>query len=772
MLRKLIFRSKSGTEMRPTNDNHQSRHTKTAAFPSERPRSSPSVPCDSKASTSSSPLALHIVHQPDKLFGDIVFVHGFGASPYKTWTWNQDDQDSFWPAWLPDCDPTLATFRISTFGYNAKLKGSVTSLDIVDHAKDLLFALSAAFDSQDQSRSQPIIFIAHSLGGLIIKKAYTLGKHDEQYKGITLRVRGMIFLATPHRGSQYAKMLKNILSTAPAGTCSKDYIATLVLQTSTIQDINESFLIHCKDIKLCSVFETLRTHLTVRKKWLVDRDSAVLDYPNEQVVSMDANHHSICKYENRRSVNFVKIQSILLIWVAQFLEEGMYSEYARPPHKASTNAKVDGPPTALTNTYATIVESNVYHVLGIECPFDEPNASPSIGYSATCGNWLTENYSFKAWMASEASSVFMLVGVPGTGKTAISRSMIAHLWARGIDSQYHFFDESNQLKRAMSYCLRRIAAQLAMTNEEFRSALFKQHEQSGAPMTGLNQNAHALWHQRDRPRLQAARRRAARDIRHESSPGPLQADTLSPRGRQLGRVPVRCAARLRPRTAVCLVRRRGRRLLLIATRRRAETTSVTYGEKVQVCSRPAQQRQTIPPTGCRIRVIPIRCCASGLSGAAHWNLATGEEVGAVDESSEDKDDLHHHDDDDGFPVTNEEQDGPIMPDDRELPPVILCSCAVDSGRHRLVALSTYDKPYRSVFHSGAELGLLPLLGPIDTSQQINLGKETAVPRVVAAACQATPRCRGKHAAVPGRRRLDILVRPVAPFRAQQPRGCW
>ncbi|KAM3430878.1 hypothetical protein MY4824_007451 [Beauveria thailandica] len=358
--------------MRPTNDHHQSRHTETATFPSGRPESSPSVPCDSKTNISSSPLALHIVHQPDKLSGDIVFVHGFGASPYKTWTCNQDDQDSFWPAWLPDCDPTLAAFRISTFGYNAKLKDSVTSLNIVDYAKDLLFALCAAFDSQDQSQSQPIILIVHSLGGSVVKKAYTLGKHDEQYKGIAQRVRGMIFLATPHRGSQYAKMLKNILPTGPAGSCSRDYIATLALQTSTIQDINESFLIHCKDIKLCSLFEALKTHLTVRKiwtqgtvlifetPWLVDSVSAVLDYPNEQVVSMGANHHSICKYENRRSVNFVKIKSILLIWAAQLLEEDMYSEYAKPPHKASANEKVDGPPIALANTNTTSVGNKVY----------------------------------------------------------------------------------------------------------------------------------------------------------------------------------------------------------------------------------------------------------------------------------------------------------------------------------------------------------------------------------------------------------------------------
>ncbi|KAM3436800.1 hypothetical protein NHJ13734_004942 [Beauveria thailandica] len=315
----------------------------------------------------------------------LVLVHGFGASPYKTWTWNQDDQDSSWPTWLPDCDPTLATSRISTFGYNAKLKGSVTSLDIVDYAKDLLFALRAAFDSQGQSQSQPIILIAHSLGGLVVKKAYTLGKHDEQYKGIAQRVRGMIFLATPHRGSLYAKMLKNVLSTGPAGH---------------------------------------RTH--IRDTLAGQQILAVLDYPNEQAVSMGANHHSICKYENPCSVNFVKIKSILLIWAAQLLEEDMYSEYAKPPHKASANEKVDGPPIALANTNTTSVGNKVYQdnqrfydVRGSSRNVWEPDVEDPFNHT---GSFTPSTEPVIANLSSESSKVTAICISPDPGFFACGRS--------------------------------------------------------------------------------------------------------------------------------------------------------------------------------------------------------------------------------------------------------------------------------------------------------------------------------------------------------------
>ncbi|KAM3561944.1 hypothetical protein MY1884_002129 [Beauveria asiatica] len=336
MLRKLIFPSKSGTEMRPTNDHHQSRHTETATIPSGRPESSPSVPWDSKTSIPSSPLALHIVHQPDKLSGDIVLVHGFGASPYQTWTWNQDDQDSFWPAWLPDCDPTLAAFRISTFGYNAKRKGSVTSLDIVDCAKDLLFALRAAFDSQGQSQSQPVILIAHSLGGLVVKKAYTLGNHDEQYKDIAQRGTVLIF-ETP---------------------------------------------------------------------WLVDSVSAVLDYPNEQHSSW----RRICTHAN-------------------------------PPHKASANEKVHGPPIALTNTNTPSAENKVHQdnqrfhdVRASSCNVWKPDVENSFNYS---GSFTPSTEPVIADLSSESSKV-----------TAIYISPDPVFFARGrsdgsVSIGFEFHDSTN-----------------------------------------------------------------------------------------------------------------------------------------------------------------------------------------------------------------------------------------------------------------------------------------------------------------------------------------
>ena len=75
----------------------------------------------------------------------------------------------------------------------------------------------------------------------------------------------MIFLATPHRGAQYAKILTNILSAAPLGAPPKTYTTDLEAHSTALQDINEQFRTICGDLALVFFFETLKTSFGVTK---------------------------------------------------------------------------------------------------------------------------------------------------------------------------------------------------------------------------------------------------------------------------------------------------------------------------------------------------------------------------------------------------------------------------------------------------------------------------------------------------------------------------
>lgn len=93
----------------------------------------------------------------------------------------------------------------------------------------------------------------------MVKKAFVLGLHDPEFSHILSQVYGIVFLATPHRGSQYVKTLNLILSSIPVVTSGKSYVADLDPKSTALQDINEQFRFACGDLKLFSFVETSKT---------------------------------------------------------------------------------------------------------------------------------------------------------------------------------------------------------------------------------------------------------------------------------------------------------------------------------------------------------------------------------------------------------------------------------------------------------------------------------------------------------------------------------
>jgi pimeloyl-ACP methyl ester carboxylesterase len=98
---------------------------------------------------------------------DIVFVHGFRGDRERTWAKNGT-------CWLQSLLPVeVPTARVMTYGYDAyflRRHGPVVSHRIRDHAVDLLNALASS-RQKDEADGRPIIFVVHSLGGLVCKDA-------------------------------------------------------------------------------------------------------------------------------------------------------------------------------------------------------------------------------------------------------------------------------------------------------------------------------------------------------------------------------------------------------------------------------------------------------------------------------------------------------------------------------------------------------------------------------------------------------------------------
>lgn len=110
------------------------------------------------------------------------------------------------------------------------------------------------------------------MGGLVVKKAFTLARDVPDFQEC---IRCIFFLATPHRGSDYAAILNNVLAVSGA-LSSRHYITDLMTGSTSTQLINEDFGRYASELPVFSFYEILRTSLGISSCVIVDKSSAVL----------------------------------------------------------------------------------------------------------------------------------------------------------------------------------------------------------------------------------------------------------------------------------------------------------------------------------------------------------------------------------------------------------------------------------------------------------------------------------------------------------------
>ena len=100
---------------------------------------------------------------------------------------------------------------------------------------------------------------------LLLEQAYILGKDDPSYSDMISSVRAMMFLATPHRGSNFAEVLNRILAASIFNHSPKLYVAELKNGSQTIEALNDQFRHIAPRLNILSFFETLPTSVGPKK---------------------------------------------------------------------------------------------------------------------------------------------------------------------------------------------------------------------------------------------------------------------------------------------------------------------------------------------------------------------------------------------------------------------------------------------------------------------------------------------------------------------------
>jgi hypothetical protein len=136
--------------------------------------------------------------------GGVVFVHGLGGDPHATWSHDGTDA-GFWPDWLAREAASADVYTLSYPAAWSRWFGS--AMPLPERATNLLAELVA-----QRLHEKSLVFICHSLGGLVVKEALRLAREsgDARLARLVERTRGVVFIATPHDGSAGATWLVRV----------------------------------------------------------------------------------------------------------------------------------------------------------------------------------------------------------------------------------------------------------------------------------------------------------------------------------------------------------------------------------------------------------------------------------------------------------------------------------------------------------------------------------------------------------------------------------
>jgi hypothetical protein len=93
------------------------------------------------------------------------------------------------------------------WGYDTMVTRGLTQAanksGIFTHGQNFLYALN-----RQREYRRPIIFVAHSLGGILVKEmiSYADASKEHEFLDIIQDISAVVFLGTPHRGSDTARI--------------------------------------------------------------------------------------------------------------------------------------------------------------------------------------------------------------------------------------------------------------------------------------------------------------------------------------------------------------------------------------------------------------------------------------------------------------------------------------------------------------------------------------------------------------------------------------
>ncbi|KAK2028799.1 hypothetical protein LX32DRAFT_561991 [Colletotrichum zoysiae] len=205
-------------------------------------------------------------------------------------------------------------------------------------------------------RSRPLFFIAHSVGGLVVKLALLHASRNERYKPFMYNCHGVSFFATPHRGSSYLSMkilqdsiCRLLRLQRPLPRSISGY---LTLGHKPLLKMHEEFSTIASELGIWTFYETIDSQLsgsgsTSRGRAkevrfgapLASIKSSMVGVRQERVFSLDSEHANCASFGMGNTETMNTYLQELAFAVQKAME--LSSQYIHTPLNLKRHVKVE-----------------------------------------------------------------------------------------------------------------------------------------------------------------------------------------------------------------------------------------------------------------------------------------------------------------------------------------------------------------------------------------------------------------------------------------------
>ncbi|KAL5589388.1 hypothetical protein FOVSG1_011255 [Fusarium oxysporum f. sp. vasinfectum] len=326
---------------------------------------------------------------------DVIAVCGLGGHALGSF---KEKSGRF--VWLRDALPSdIPNARVLTYGYNSQLVGSESFQSLTDLGRTLQVDLEGIHDP-NQARS--ILFIGHSLGGLVIKETVRILKEEplEPDFSILNAVSGFAFFGVPHRGLA-VECLVPLVKDNP----NRALLESLNKNSSLLEHLQNEFgkISKARNLSVVSFYETEKspTAVWINGKWEMSGTSEVLVEVSSATCGCQKQHPI-----NRNHSEMVKYSGV---------HDQLYRRVVvalRPILGVSRGRPGIGVCVQLSGDEQECLKSLSFH--------EQEHRYSEISYASDTCDWLLEDHNYQKWM-NTARGLFWIKGCPGTGKSVLMK---------------------------------------------------------------------------------------------------------------------------------------------------------------------------------------------------------------------------------------------------------------------------------------------------------------------------------------------------------------